>query len=130
MTVNIKKIRLVKNAFEVPVEPRLGDTAYFQGSGEFTKKSETNNQDGTCNVVYDLKPDLIEIKSTDALKADITITKDFIKDKSRSQKHRDLLYKLWVEIGSQGSFEGYYNSIYDAYDKKVSELIDQEVMGL
>ncbi len=129
MQTNIKKIRIKRNAFEVPVEPRMDDAIYFQGSGQITQKTDVSNQNGTVNTVYDLKPDLIEIKSAQYDKEDVTIVKDFVKNKSRSQSHRNLLYRLWVEKGSKNSFEGYYNSIYDAYDKKIQDKIDKEKMG-
>jgi len=131
MKTNIKKIRLVRNAFEVEVEPRMGDHAVFQGSGGFVKKTESNNEDGTVNVVYDLKPDLLEIKSlsTSDRTDDLEITKDFIKDKSESQSHRAILFRLWEAKNKPGTFKGFYQSRYDSYNEEVSKEIDKEVMG-
>ncbi len=129
MKTNIVKLRIVRNAFEVEKEPRMDDWIIFQGQGEITKKTESNNQDGTVNAVYDLKPSLLEIKSIDARKDDVTISKDFIKDKSRAQAHRSLLFKLWSERGAKGSFESFYNTYYDERDRVLQEKIDKEVMG-
>ena len=129
MKTNIKKIRLVRNAFEVQHEPRMGDFAVFQGSGGFVKKTESNNEDGTVNTVYDLKPDFINIKSVDARKNDVEITKDFLKSKSTSKAHRDILFRLWEAKGKPNTFKGFYKARYDSYNETVSNEIDKEKMG-
>ena len=128
MKSNVIKIRLVRNAFEVAVEPRMGDSAVFQGKGGFVKKTESNNEDGTVNVVYDLKPDLLEIRSVNDQQENI-ITKDFIKDKSDSQKYRAILFRLWEAKNKPGTFEGFYKARYSSHTEDVSKEIDREVMG-
>lgn len=129
MQTNIKKLRISKNAFEIPVEPELGDELIFQGKGIISNKIQTSNEDGTANVVYELKPTLIEAKRSSTSGPPLNIIKNIVKDKSRSKNYRDKLYVLWSNKGSVGTFEGFYNAHYEELEKQLDTKIDEEIMG-
>ena len=129
MKNNIIKARIKRNAFEIKESLEPGDCLVFQGEGVTSSKNVTSNEDGTCNVVSDIKPILLEIKKVDNgfLKQ---VFKDKLDKRSRSFQLRSLIYKLWVERGKKGTFKGFYNEIYDYFDTFISNKIDQEVMGV
>lgn len=46
--------------------------------------------------------------------------------KSPSIRLRDLLYALWAQQGSKGSFDAFYGAKMDALHQQVREMLDKE----
>ena len=129
MKINIAKVRITRNAFEVSEHLPTSTNVIFQGEGQVSSVKVTDNNDGTVNTVSDIKPLILEVKVQKVNKY-TSVYKDELKKKSRSQAHRNLLYKLWQEKGEKETFEGFYNNYYDQLDQNIQTKIEKEIMGI
>lgn len=128
MKINISKARIAKNAFEVSEHIPTGTSVIFQGEGQVSAVKVTDNNDGTVNAVSDIKPLLLEVRVMSENKYKPIFKNEFEK-KSPSKALRNKLWVLWETKGSQGTFEGFYNSYYEDLSKQLDEALDLEIMG-
>lgn len=117
--INIIKAKLRQATHDINFELEHGQSVIFQGRGSVVKKTEFDNQDGTLNVTYDIKPEIMELRASDGKSV-----QSVIKEKSRSSKLRSRCFMLAQELGV--SEEALYNSAMDEatyyLDRKQDEM--------
>ena len=84
--------------------------------GYASKIELVNNEDGPfdkvfkCKLVAPLpKGEEVELKSS---------------TKSRSKRHREILYRFWEQSNLKVDFETYYNLYYDKRDEEILEKLE------
>lgn len=111
MTINLSRVRLSSGAVEIKEVLEIGTPVVFQGTGEVTSKTVTDNHDGTENVLSLIKTSFVEIQKTDGE----IVHKDIIKSKSI----RSMCYAVAQELGE--SPEG----LYEIVKEKSGEFLER-----
>lgn len=77
------------------------DTVFFQGSGELVKTELKNRQDGTDDVVYNIKPKVVDIRvAKNDNEPKKRIVNDYkVREVSESQSTRQMAYAVAQETG-------------------------------
>jgi hypothetical protein len=124
MQTNIIKARLRSITQEIEKLLEQGQQVIFQGRAFVVRKIESDNQDGTVNTTFELKPEIIDFRALDT-KGNVTETvQSFVKEVSRSQKLRRRCFMISQELGV--SEQALYNSAMDEanyyLDRKTDEL--------
>jgi len=121
IAINLRTIKIRTINQFVSESLNYNDDILFQGKGQVVQIVGNNNQDNTQNLIYIVKPELVEIKKSNLeLPIPKTITNDLkIKEKSPSQMLRQKAYRIAQEIG--GNEEELYLGAIEAG----SEYLDQ-----
>ncbi len=96
--INIRQIKIRQITTEVSEGFNYDDTVLFQGSGSVVSVVGKNRQDGSQDVDYLVKCELVDVKKGDVDKVSVVKTPE-IKGKSQSQRTRHLAYRIAQEIG-------------------------------
>lgn len=113
MKLNIKKIKLLTISQEVEKTMKAGSTLVFMGRGSLTGANVRENNDGTSNVTYLLKPEIVDFREPETEVSIVDYKKVKKKSESQALRHRafaisqdenvdysaDALYKSAIEEG-------------------------------
>lgn len=118
MEINSHYIKLSGKA-EIPQSIEMGSNYHVSLSGNITKVTEHDNEDGTFNREYNFKSVKIEIlePTGETIKAKDT--------RSHSALLRNLLYKKWVNAASDISFEDFYSKFMYGVMRDADEFVDR-----
>lgn len=124
--INIKQVQIKSFKQETNTSLTYGDIIYFQGKGAVTEIKGSDNQDGTQNVIYQVKVSLSDVKKApDELTQPVSIVTDKkLRDKSESQALRQLAYRVGQETGY--SEEGLYKEAIEVAREHLQTKLDKD----
>lgn len=103
---------------ELPKPIDLGQNYHIALSGSVRTATDADNDDGTLTRIYTFKPIKVELLNElgETIKAKDT--------RSNSQLIRSLLYKKWVNAGSDISFDTFYDQVCAAMMINLDKIVD------
>jgi len=122
---NIKQVRIKSFKYDTNENLTYGDIIYFQGKGAVTDIKGSDNQDGTQNLLYEVKVSLSDIKKAkDEVTEPISIIDEKRrKDKSPSKSLRNFAFRVAEETGE--SAEGLYKLAIEEGWRYLEDKLDQ-----
>lgn len=125
MTIDRKQIKVQTFSQDINdvLKNGCGDIV-FQGKGSVIQARFSNNQDGTSNVVYIVKPEIVDVR---LLETNISIVDDKkIKEKSRALALRHRCLAIGTEIGEDG--DKLYEEVMDYANEKLDLIRDERML--
>lgn len=115
--INSHSLRLTGKA-ESPEPLEIGHNYSVVLEGSIVSATETDNNDGTYSVVYTFRPVKVDVLKPmgEALKLKDT--------RSNSQLIRALVYKKWLNAGSDIDFDTYYDKVCGAIMVNMDKITD------
>ena len=125
--IDLRQAKIRQCKTEIKEGFNYNDVVIFTGSGEVIEITGRNNDDGTQNVTYVIKPKLVRVQKSDTeISEPRDITNDYqIKKKSRSQALRHKCYAISKDI--EYTQDQLYNAAMDAADDKLEEIRNKEL---
>ena len=116
-TINSYALRLTGKA-ESPEPLEIGNNYHIALEGSVVSATESDNDDGNHSVVYVFRPVKVDVlrPTGETLKLKDT--------RSNSQLIRALLYKKWLNAGSDIEFSAYYDKVSSAIMVNMDRITD------
>lgn len=125
--VNIRKVRVGAFTNEVSSPLNYGNSVLFTGVGEVVRIVGKNNQDGTQDLDYVIKPRLTEIKKSETdISVPETISTEVQSKKSQSKQLRDMCFAIGSNIGLDP--EKLYSDAIEAAREYVKSIEEDYLM--
>ena len=106
---------------ELPKEIETGSNYHISLEGSVVSKTISDNDDGSFNQVFVFKPVKIDLLDE---KGESSKLKD---TRSNSQLLRSLIWKKWVNLASDKTFDETYDKLIHGIMRDIDELIDRYV---
>lgn len=115
MEINSHILKLTGRA-ELPKELEISANYHISLEGAITQATKSDNDDGTCNMIYTFKPVRVEVLNHlgERIKAKDT--------RQKSQLLRARLWKQWTNSKSEKSFDDYYDHLMNNLIIHVEEI--------
>lgn len=123
MNINIKKIKITTITHEVRETLKSGQPVVFLGRGSVVEARFKDNQDGTHNATYMVKPEITDVRLMDSTTSIVDDVK--VKKKSRGQSLRHKAFAIAQDLGL--SEKALYNGAMDEADQWLDNKRDEEV---
>jgi len=121
MKIDTKRAKLSTISQEIKETLKQGQSVVFLGRATVTEARFKDNQDGSVNATYIVKPELIDFRASDTQES--LVDTNVVKKKSRSQATKQLAFKASQLTGR--SENGLYNSAMDDADNHLQNVIDE-----
>lgn len=122
MNIDIKRAKLSTISQEIKETLKQGQQIVFLGKGSVIEIRLRDNQDGTVNATYLIKPELIDFRVSESQESIVDTVK--VKEKSRSQALRHKAFIISQETGQ--SADALYNSALEEADHYLDRVLDEE----
>jgi hypothetical protein len=121
MNIDINRAKLTTISQEINETLKQGQQMIFLGRGSVTEARFKDNNDGTVNATYIVKPELIDFKVSGEQKSIVDDNK--VRAKSRSQALRHKAFVIAQEL--EKSDKAIYNSAMDEAESYLDNLLDE-----
>lgn len=118
------KLRLSSTTVEISEPLEHGQTVLFQGRSSVVKKTEHDNQDGTLNITWEAKIEIVDFRPTKD--GQVTSETQVVVISSRSKKLKQRCFVLSKELGLTEA--ELYNGAMDEAEAWLDDKVD-DIMG-
>jgi len=122
MQIDIKRAKLQTISQEIKEPLKQGQEVVFLGRGSVIEARFRDNNDGTANATYLIKPEIVDFRASEN---QVSIVDDLkVKQKSRSQALRQKAFIIAQELGV--SEEALYQSALDEAEHYLDGKLDDD----